>query len=75
MAYLGDVQRQEHANAKEQTPVLPQLLFNPTKYFPICSNSLDGITEEERRRDKNIGSNIFTEVCLSCFRFTLKVCV
>lgn len=43
MAYLGVVQRQEHASAKEQTPVLPQLLFNPTKYFPICPNSLDGI--------------------------------
>lgn len=43
MAHLGVIQRQEHASVKEQTPVLPQLLFNPTKYFPTCPNSLGGI--------------------------------
>lgn len=43
MTYLGILQRQEHANVEEQTPVLSQLLSNPTKYFPICPNSLVGI--------------------------------
>lgn len=73
MAYLGVRQRQEHTNGKEQTPVLPQLLSNPTKYFPICPNSLVGIRVILLHRLKRGGKETKVLAPISPVRFVYLV--
>lgn len=73
MAYLGVRQRQEHANGKELTPVLPQLLSNPTKYFPICPNSLVEIKVILLHRLKRGGEETKVLAPISPVRFVYLV--